>query len=418
MKYGRHANLKTIMKQSKLFTRTERNVPKDETALNAQLLIRGGFVHKVMAGVYEYLPLGYRVLQNVNRIIREEMDATGAEELHMSILQNKETWMQTNRWETGKEVMYQFEDASGKEVGLGWTHEEPLTAVAKHYISSYKDLPKAVYQIQTKFRNEQRAKSGVLRGREFLMKDLYSFHADEGDLDRYYERVAEAYHNVFRRVGVPARRTLASGGLFSKFSDEFQALSDVGEDIVHYCTKCAYAANQEVAAELKLGDACPACSGKLAIGPAIEVGNIFKLGTKFSEAFGLLYADESGNKKPVIMASYGIGPSRLMGTAVELSHDDKGIIWPESIAPYRVHLLELGGVSAQELYDELARGGIEVLYDDRDVSAGEKLNDADLIGIPFRVVVSPKTGDKVEVKRRNEKETSIVTKEELMKICA
>jgi prolyl-tRNA synthetase len=290
------------MKQSELFTKTLREAPKDEESINAKLLIRAGYIHKVMAGVYEYLPLGLKVLDRINGIIREEMNATGAQELYMSVLQNKETWMTTNRWVTGAEVMYRFEDASGREVGLGWTHEEPITQLARHYINSYKDLPKSVYQIQTKFRNEPRAKSGLIRGREFLMKDLYSFHSSEEDLDAYYEKVAEAYGRVFARAGVAARRTLASGGLFSKYSDEYQVISDAGEDTIFYCTNCSYAANKEVAADLALSDKCPSCGGTLVQGRSIEVGNIFKLGTKFSDAFGLFYTAEDGSKKPVIMA--------------------------------------------------------------------------------------------------------------------
>jgi prolyl-tRNA synthetase len=366
-----------------------------------------------MAGVYEYLPLGLRTLDKINKIIREEMNATGAQELNMSVLQSKETWMQTDRWNTAKEVMYQMKDASGKEVGLGWTHEEPLTVVAKHYISSYKDLPRAVYQIQVKFRNEPRAKAGLLRGREFLMKDLYSFHADEKSLDEYYERVAEAYENIFKRSGLDARRTLASGGLFSKYSDEFQVITDVGEDSVFYCSSCPYTANKEIAKELELKDSCPKCKGKMVPSNAIEVGNIFKLGTKFSEAFGLMYSDKDGNKKPVIMASYGIGLGRLMGTVVEVSHDDNGIIWPDVIAPYKVHLIALDTYDkGEELYKKLLDNGVEAIYDDRqDKTAGEKFADADLIGCPTRIVVSKKTREKdsVELKRRDAKDVKLVS---------
>ncbi|HEX9503203.1 MAG TPA: aminoacyl--tRNA ligase-related protein [Patescibacteria group bacterium] len=407
------------MKQSELFTKTLREAPKDEQAVNAQFLNRAGFVHKVMAGVYEYLPLGYSVLQKINQIIREEMNAIGGQELHMSILQNKETWAATGRWTSAADVMYQFEDASGKQMGLGWTHEEPLTVIAKHYISSYKDLPKAVYQIQTKFRNEPRAKSGVLRGREFLMKDLYSFHASQEDLDRFYEKAAVAYANVFKRVGLDARRTLASGGLFSKFSDEFQVLSESGEDTIFYCEACDYTANKEVAGELNLADKCPKCSGKLTQGRAIEVGNIFKLGTKFSEALGLSFTDKDGSKKPVIMASYGIGPSRLLGTIVETSHDEKGIIWPKSVSPFDLHLINIAGdeKAADKLYETLQSVGFSVLYDQRDARAGEKFADADLIGIPKRILVSDKTlkDDSVEIKDRNTDKTSIVKVKDLTK---
>jgi prolyl-tRNA synthetase len=406
------------MKLSKLFTKTIKEYPAEETSINAKFLIKGGFIAKVMAGVYNYLPLGLRVLDKVNKIIREEMNATGAEELWMSVLQNKDTWVASGRWESAKEVMYQFKDTTGKEVGLGWTHEEPLAEVAKHFISSYRDLPKAVYQIQTKFRNEARAKSGLLRGREFLMKDLYSFHTDEADLDKYYERVAQAYLNIFNRCGVGALRTLASGGLFSKYSDEFQVLSPAGEDTIFVCPECAYSANIDVADTIE-NKICSKCGTKLDEEKSIEVGNIFKLGTKYSVAFNLNYTDEKGEQRPVIMASYGIGPGRLMATAVEVSHDEKGIIWPESIAPFKVHLISLSSnAEAEKIYSDLISGGTEVLYDDReDKTAGEKFADADLIGCPIRLVISEKTLDKdsVELKYRKSDEMELIEIKNLIK---
>lgn len=400
------------MRLSQLFTKTLREAPADEMALNAQYLIRGGFIVKVMAGVYEYMPLGLRVLNKINNIIREEMDSVGGQELNMSVFQNPAVWSQTGRWREASEVMYQFKDASGKEYGLGFTHEEPLAEAATRFINSYKDLPKAVYQIQTKFRNEPRAKSGLLRGREFLMKDLYSFHADQNDLDVYYEKVAEAYGRIFERVGVKAIRTFASGGLFSKFSDEFQVISEVGEDTIYINTEENRAINKEVYTDEVLAD-LNWDKKSLTEKTAIEVGNIFKLGTKFSVPLGLSYADAQGNKQPVIMASYGIGPGRLMGTVVEVSNDPKGIIWPESIAPYKVHLIVLDGKKeeSEQIYRDLTAKGVEVLYDDRDESsAGEKFADADLIGCPFRLVVSKKTLDKgvVELKKRGEKEPKMI----------
>jgi prolyl-tRNA synthetase len=404
------------MLQSELFTKVERNAPKDEVALSAKLLERAGFVSKVMAGVYEFMPLGLRVLNKINAIIRDEMDKTGAQEIFMSVLQSKETWSRSGRWETARDVMYQFKDAGGREVGLGWTHEEPITVVAKKYISSYRDLPKAVYQIQTKFRNELRAKSGLLRSREFLMKDLYSFHASEESLNEYYERVAAAYQNIFKRVGLNSLRTVASGGLFSKFSDEFQVLCPAGEDMVFYCERCFYAANREVAKELGLKSKCPRCQGVIKKGKSIEVGNIFKLGTKFSEAFGLMYRDKNGAEKPVIMASYGIGPGRLMATIVEIHHDKDGIIWPESVTPFKVHLLGLNNADGREFYGHLQKAKIDVLYDDRETSAGEKLVGADLIGIPWRIVLNPKLGDKVEIKRRGGKKVEIIKQSQALRI--
>ncbi|MBX4190193.1 prolyl-tRNA synthetase [Candidatus Parcubacteria bacterium] len=398
------------MKFSQLFSKTLREAPSDETAINAQFLIRGGFISKVMAGVYEYMPLGLRVLNKVNNIIREELNKVGGQELFMSVMQNKETWSATGRWDSAKEVMYQFKDAASKEYGLGFTHEEPLTATAKHFISSYKDLPKAVYQIQTKFRNEPRAKSGLLRGREFLMKDLYSFHADQGDLDQYYEKVAEAYDNIFSRAGVKAIRTFASGGLFSKYSDEFQVVADIGEDIIYVNEQENKAVNKEVYNDEVLTD-LGWDKNSLTEKKSVEVGNIFKLGTKFSEPLGLTFMDSSGNNKPVIMASYGIGPGRLMGTVVEVSHDSKGIIWPESIAPFKVHLVSLDkNKEADEVYTQLQSKGIEVLYDDRDDKApGEKFADADLIGCPIRIVVSKKSLEEgsVEIKKRSETQAGL-----------
>ncbi len=404
------------MRFSELFTKTLKEAPSDETAVNAQLLIRGGYISKVMAGVYEYLPLGFKVLNKINNIIREEMNAVGGQELHMSVFQNKETWAATDRWNSAKEVMYQFKDDAGKEYGLGFTHEEPLTAVARHFIQSYKDLPKAVYQIQTKFRNEARAKSGLLRGREFLMKDLYSFHTTQEDLDGYYEKVAQAYMNIFNRVGVKAVRTFASGGLFSKFSDEFQAVADIGEDTIYVNEKKNQAVNQEVYTDEVLND-LGWDKAELAEKKSIEIGNIFKLGTRFSEPLGLMYSDEDGSKKPVIMASYGIGPGRLLATVVETSHDDKGIIWPTSIAPFKVHLVALDEAydKGEEIYQHLVRDGIDVVYDDRqDKMPGEKFADADLIGCPVRLVISKKLlaqgGDElqVEVKLRSEKEATVM----------
>jgi prolyl-tRNA synthetase len=366
-----------------------------------------------MAGVYNLLPLGVRVMDRINGIIREEMNATGAQELHMSVLQNKSTWDVTGRWDSARDVMYQFSDTHGHETGLGWTHEEPLTELARHHIHSYRDLPKMVYQIQTKFRNEPRAKSGMLRGREFLMKDLYSFHADDADLDEYYEQVAASYGNVFRRCGVPAVRCKASGGSFSRFSDEFQALAEVGEDTVYHTDDNRFVCNADVYEHLKEAGELP--DEKLRQSQAIEVGNIFKLGTRFSEAFGLTYQDRAGNAKPVVMASYGIGPGRLMGAAVELNHDEQGIVWPASVAPFAAHLVDLAHDGrAVQAYDRLMAEGIEVLFDDReDVSAGERFADADLIGCPVRLTIGTRTeADKLEFKVRGEKDMLSVTLDE------
>ena len=412
------------MRQSQLFTKTLRETPTDEIAVNARLLTRGGFVFKNSAGVYSFLPLGWRVMNKITKIVREEMNAIGGQEMFMPALVERKYLEPTARWNL--DVGFFVGGKEDKEPGfvLGWTHEEVLTAIAAKYISSYKDIPFAAYQIQTKFRNEARAKSGLLRGKEFMMKDLYSFHADDKDLKRYYEEVREAYLRIFKRCGLDAIYTVAAGGMFTTGNThEFQVLSDVGEDTVLLCLKCGYAENSEIL-ELKNADECPKCGGNVAEKNSIEVGNIFPLGTKYSGALDLEYADESGVKHPVVMGSYGIGISRLMATIVEISNDMQGIIWPESVAPFKVHLVLLDGQNqeaevrkqAEEIYADLLKAGVEVLYDDRnDKSAGEKFADADLIGCPVRVVVSSKTLDKksAEIKKRGEKETELVPLEKL-----
>lgn len=412
------------MLQSHLFTKTRREAPKDEVSKNAQLLIRAGFIHKEMAGVYSYLPLGLRTLNKIVGIIREEMNAIGGEEVHMSALQEKQKWEASNRWDDAVvDNWFKTTLKNGSELGLGFTHEEPLTAIMKDHIRSFRDLPRAVYQFQTKFRNEERAKSGILRGREFLMKDLYSFNIDENSHKEFYEKVKWAYVKIFYRLGLGDQTfmTYATGGSFSKYSLEFQTVCDAGEDIIFvpsdYKHQNKVAINKEVFFEPDLNDSNLAhvdasFSGLTKSGfaekKAIEVGNIFSLGTKFSDALGLTYKDAEGKMKPVIMGSYGIGPSRLMGTIAELWSDGSGLVWPESIAPFDIHLVAIHDkegkvkVAADKLYRELCAQGKEVLYDDRDVSAGEKLGDADLIGIPWRYVLSAKTleKDSIEVKDR------------------
>ncbi len=406
---------------SKLFSKTERNFSKDEEALNAKFLIRGGFIRKMSAGVFTYLPLGLRVLEKINKIIREEMDAIGGEELLMPALVAREYWEKTGRWDV--EVVYKLKTQTGEEFGLGWTHEEVIASIAKHFVQSYKDLPRAVYQIQTKFRHEPRAKNGLLRGREFLMKDLYSFHATAEDLNSYYEKVKKAYSKIFKRVGLYALIAEASGGAFTKeYTHEFQVLSPAGEDVIFYCEKCKYAQNKEVAA-IKEGEACPKCSGKVLMGSAIEVGNIFRLGTRFADAFGLTYQDESGASQKVVMGSYGIGPGRVLATIVENSSDERGIIWPKSVAPFAAHLISLGKEKktlavAKKLYADLSKAGVEIIWDDRQTGAGEKFADADLIGASVRVVVSDKTlaERKVEVKERGKEKTKLIKPSEVLKL--
>mgnify|MGYP001608259140 FL=1 len=410
------------MRQTKLFTKTKKETPADEVAKNAKLLIQAGFIHKEMAGVYSYLPLGLRVLENINRIIREEMKTIGGQEIQMTALQNPEIWKKTDRWE--QDVWFKTSLKAGGEVGFGWTQEEAVTRIASQYVSSYRDLPFSAFQIQTKFRNEERAKSGIMRGREFLMKDLYSFHRDQSDLDKFYETATEAYKRVFKRLGLGNETyvTFASGGAFSKYSHEFQTVSESGEDTIHVSKKKNIAINKDVLSDEVLAD-LGLKRDELEEKKAIEVGNIFKLGTRFSEPLGLFYADEKGEKRPVVMGCYGIGPSRLMGTIVEVMADEKGIVWPLSIAPFKVHLLSLGkgaeiSIEADKIYDELQKAGIDTLYDDREVSAGEKFADADLLGIPYRLVVSSKSLKEggVEIKKRTEEGAKIISLKEAIKL--
>jgi len=415
------------MLQSQLFTKTRREAPKDEVAKNAQLLIRGGFVHKEMAGVYSYLPLGLRVLTKIMQVIREEMNAIGGQEMVMTALQDKVLWERTDRWDDSKvDNWFKTTLKSGGETGLGITHEEPLTRIMTGYVSSYRDLPIVAYQFQNKFRNELRAKSGIMRGKEFMMKDMYSFSRNEEEHLAFYEKAKEAYKKIFHRVGLAERThlTFASGGIFSRFSEEFQTISDAGEDHIFIDEASGKVVNKEVCTDDVLHD-LGLKREALTEKKSIEVGNIFHLGTKFSEPLGLSYKDEDGIAKPVIMGSYGLGPTRLMGTIVEVLSDEKGIVWPEVIAPFRLHLLNLStdneevNKSAKELYDELTKKGVEVLYDDRSgVSAGEKFKDSDLLGIPLRVVVSKKTlaENKLETKIRTASSARMVTKEELFSV--
>lgn len=391
------------MKQSILFTKTLKDAPKDETSLNAKTLIRAGFVDKVGAGIYSFLPLGMRVMAKILKIIREEINSTGGQEILMPALLPKEAWETTGRWENF-DALFKLTGSDSREYALGATHEEAVTPLAKKFIFSYRELPFSVYQIQTKFRNEKRAKAGLLRGREFLMKDQYSFHVDQEDLDRFYEEVKAAYYRIYERLGLGeiTYLTYASGGAFSKYSHEFQTLAEAGEDHIYLCDHCKIAVNREIIEEQ---NSCPICgNSELREEKAIEVGNIFKLGTRFSNPCNLKYATADGRNEEVVMGCYGIGPSRLLGTIVEVYHDEKGLKWPKEIAPFQVHLLSLkANQEAEEIYQKLIAQGVEVLYDDRDVSAGEKFADADLIGIPERIVVSAKTlaEDSVEIKNRD-----------------
>ncbi|PIT91083.1 prolyl-tRNA synthetase [Candidatus Kaiserbacteria bacterium CG10_big_fil_rev_8_21_14_0_10_49_17] len=410
------------MRQSVLFTKTRKEAPSDEVAKNAQLLIRAGFIHKEMAGVYSFLPLGLRTLEKIKQVIREEMDAVGGQEIIMSALQDKEIWSRTDRWDDAKvDNWFKTTLKSGGETGLGITHEEPLARIMADHISSYRDLPVYAYQFQNKFRNEMRAKSGIMRGKEFLMKDGYTFSRDEEEHQKEYERVRDAYPRIFKRVGIDdiTYRTFADGGIFSDFSEEFQTISDAGEDTIYVHEKKKIAINKEVYSDenlAKLG----LKRDELLERKAIETGNVFHLGTRFSEALGLTYKDEEGNKKPVVMGSYGLGPTRLMGTLVEVHSYEKGLVWPKEVAPFTLHLIVLGEdakarTEADDLYERLTEKGVEVLYDDRDASAGEKFAASDLIGIPYRAVISAKTltAGKVELTKRSSGESALAEEEQL-----
>lgn len=405
------------MQQTKLFTKTQKQAPKDAKSASHKFLVQGGFIDMLMAGVYTYLPMGWRVLEKISDIIREEMDAVGAQEMLMPTLQPKNIWDETGRWESLSDIMYQFKDRSNKDTGLGATHEEVIYDLVRRNINSYKELPLAIYQIQNKFRNELRAKGGIMRGREFLMKDLYSFHISQTDLEKYYNQVIEAYKKAFKRCGLEVKVVEASGGIFTeKYSHEFQVISKDGEDTIIYCSSCDYGQNSEIS-KLKSGDVCPKCSGELKKGKSIEAGNIFQFGDKYAKDMNGYATDETGKKQPILMASYGIGISRLAASIVEVYNDKDGIIWPESIAPFAVHLISLGeNKKTDKIYKDFEKEGIETLYDNRDVSVGVKFADADLIGIPYRLVVSEKTEDKIEVKKRDEDKSKLMKVSDLIKI--
>ncbi|EKE19286.1 MAG: Proline-tRNA ligase [uncultured bacterium] len=408
------------MRQSQLFTRTQKNAPADEVAMNAQLLIRAGFIHKEMAGVYAYMPMGLRVLENIKKIVREEMNGVGGQEVMMTTLQPKEIWEKTDRWDDAKvDNWFKTKLVNGTELGVGLTHEEPIVDAISNYLSSYKDMPFSVYQIQNKFRNEKRAKSGLLRGREFLMKDMYTFSRNQREHEQEYEKIVAAYHRVYDRLGLGeiTYRTYADGGIFTpRFSDEFQTLTEVGEDTIYVDEKKRVAINEEILSDENL-EKLGLKKEDLVQKKGVEVGNTFHLESKYTDALDLYYNDENGEKQSIIMGCYGIGVSRLMGVVAELFADEKGLVWPENIAPYSVHLLNLGqDEEAEKIYNDLTSKGIEVLFDDREASAGEKFADSDLIGIPTRLVVSKKSlaAGGIEVKKRSESESSIVTVNEFL----
>lgn len=408
------------MRQSQLVTRTRREDPSGEPSINAQLLTRAGFVSQLMAGVYSYLPLGMRVLSKIEDIVRQEMVALGGQEILMAALQPREIWDQTQRWDK-VDVLFRFKGAGDRDMTLGPTHEEVVTPLVGQFLESYRDLPTSVFQIQTKFRNEARAKSGVLRGREFRMKDMYSFHQNQEDLDAYYDRVLQGYHRIFERVGIgdTTYLTFASGGVFSKFSHEFQTVTQYGEDTIYLCQDCRVAVNKELIEE---HPHCPECNKTgLVEQKAIEVGNIFKLSTRFADAFNVKVHDRDGSSGQVIMGCYGLGTTRLVGTIVEALHDKDGMRWPRSVAPFTVHLISLAREAstnsfAEEVFSTLIKNGIEVLFDDREASAGQKFKDSDLIGLPYRAVIGERHGSnaQIELRKRDGSEAEIVSLDQLL----
>ncbi len=405
------------MRLSKTFVKTLREAPKDETAKNGALLTRAGYVHKEMAGVYDFLPLGIRVIEKIKNIIREELNKLGAEELQMTALQNPEPWEKTGRFsDQAVDIWFKTNLASGGELGLAPTHEEPIVNLMKTYVSSYKDLPLSVYQFQTKFRNELRAKSGILRGREFLMKDLYSFHTSEEDLDRFYAEVEKAYDKIYERLGLgdDTFETFASGGIFSKYSHEFQTFLPVGEDDVYYNADRSVVLNKEVLNPETLAD-LGVKEEELSSTTAAEVGNIFKLKFKYSEPLGLKFSDEQNAQQVVYMGCYGIGVSRVMGVIVEKYADDKGLVWPEAVAPFKYHLIGIGENGLKRAEEFYVGHEDEVLFDDRDLRPGEKFADAELMGMPYRIVISDKTlaEDSAEVTDRRTGESKLVKLSEL-----
>lgn len=400
------------MRLSNTFVKTLREAPKDETARNGALLVRAGYIHKEMAGIYDYLPLGLRVIENIKEIVRQELNKIGCEELLLTALQNPEPWEKTGRFsEKEVDVWFKTELASGGTLGLAPTHEEPITSLMKNYISSYKDLPRYVYQFQTKFRNELRAKSGILRGREFLMKDLYSFHATEEDLDSFYKEVEKAYMKIFERLslGDSTLEVFASGGMFSKYSHEFQTILPVGEDTIYYNKNRTVALNKEVLNEETMKD-LGVKRDELEETSAAEVGNIFKLKLKYSEPLNLKFVDQDNVQKDVYMGCYGIGISRLMGVIAEKFADDKGLVWPEAVAPFKYYLVGIGEAGTRRAEELYQKNQDAILYDDRDVRTGEKFADAELMGIPYRVVISDKSleTDSLEITDRKTGDTKLV----------
>jgi prolyl-tRNA synthetase len=394
------------MRHTNIFTKTRKEYPKDELAKNAQILIKAGYVHKEMAGVYAYMPFGIRVLENIKKIARSEMNDMSGQEMVMSSLQKKETWESTDRWnDANVDIWFKSELKNGTEIGFGWSHEEPITEMMKSFITSYKDLPIYTYQFQTKFRNELRAKSGIMRGREFVMKDLYSYSKNKEDHEIFYNKMIEAYKSFYEKVGLGKDTfvTVASGGVFTKnISHEFQTICDAGEDIVYIDREKNTAYNEESIEESKI-DVSDLEKVKTA-----EVGNIFSFGIDKCEQMGLMFMDADGVNKPVTLGSYGIGLTRVMGVIVEKYADEKGLVWPKNIAPYYIEIVSLSRENGDRVYEEsqkiynALKDKYEVLLDDRNITAGSKMFDADLYGIPLQIIIGDKSLVKgcVEIKNR------------------
>ncbi len=410
------------MRQSELFTKTRREAPSDESSKNAILLIRGGYIHKEMAGVYSLLPLGFLVVQKIKKIVDEEMQLLSSVELLASTLQNKELWQKTDRWDDKNvDVWFKSNLQAGGEVGFGWSHEEPISEIMKGNVSSYNDLPVAVHQFQNKLRNEVRAKSGIMRCREFLMKDMYYFAKSEEENNNFYNRVIDSYRKVFARIGIGESTfvTSASGGAFTdKFSHEFQTLTDAGEDVIFVSKDNKQAVNQEVFNTDTLAS-LGKTSADFEEKKAAEVGNIFNFGTKKSEQLGLYFTDLDGARKPVFLSSYGIGITRLLGVLVEVLSDEKGMAWPEEVAPFRYHIVEISSENSkvkevsEMIYKKL--GENNCFYADKEARAGEKFADADLLGMPYQIIVSEKNieSGKFEVKNRKTGEIKMLSIDEI-----
>lgn len=405
------------MRYSQSFIYTNKEAPKDADNVSAKLLFRGGYVDRLAAGIYSFLPLGLRVIEKITTVIREEMNAIGGQEVLLPALQPKELWEETGRWGKMEPPLFTVKDIHDRDLALGSTHEEVITDLVRHRVASYKDLPFMLYQIQNKFRNEIRSTGGLLRVREFLMKDAYSFHEDEKDMKEYYQKGIEAYRKIFKRFNLDVVMVAAhSGSIGGEISNEFMTLSPTGEDKVVMCTKCDWAANVEVSGAV---EKCPDCGGNVRTEPAIENGHIFSLKTIYSEKMGAYYTTKDGKRVPIYMGCYGIGIGRLMATIVEVHHDDNGILWPKEATPYDAVLVDLAGDDESErVHRELQKAGVDVLWDDRDVSAGEKFADADLLGFPIRLVISSQTKKQngVEIKMREEKEGKIVPTEKIQDI--